>query len=177
MSGRFPFRGMDVRHRGAGPKDQCFTLMSEGMVNVTKIHLWLRRRPDLFQFVASPLTAELVDIVRRNRDLDPFRLQAMTPEEVDSRFAVAIDFPDGVQTIDGNHYIVRAHQLGREVFRVALVPPRLIPRFRVVWEVRERGRWRPITAAELLAAQEGVYSQPDGRIVDAAGAELARIPR
>lgn len=176
---RHPFAGKPVRRTGASARDETFTLDGTGMLNVSKIVRFHARRPEMFDHIEAPLTPEIARVVMELRDLDPVRLATMSPQEVDdpTTCALAVIVDGAFEPIDGNHYIARAHQLGRPTFRAVVMPARLIPQFLIHWEVREGKRWRPITTAEILAAMTGTYPQPDGRILDAAGNLLAQVPR
>jgi hypothetical protein len=171
----FPYKGQKLRRRGGTGTDEVFTLEHVGTINISKLTRFLLARRELFQLVETPLTQELADDLRRNRDLDPARLASLTEQDVNESFAIAILWDGEVHVVDGNHYVVKAADFGHQTIKMAILPQRLVPQFLVHFEVKRGKHWVAISADEILAQTAGNYSQPDGTIRDATNTVVARF--
>lgn len=175
---KHPFAGRQIRRRGASSGDETFTLAQTGMFNVSKIWRFYDRRAELFDHVEVNIDDNVRRIIRDCRDIDPHRVASMSTEDADHphNVALAVIVNGAWEPIDGNHLIAKRIAMQRPTFRAVVMPARLIPQFLIHWEVRENKRWRRISPEEILSALEGTYPQPDGRILDAAGSLLDRVP-
>lgn len=175
---RHPFAGRQIRRRGAQPSDETFTLAQTGMLNISKIWRFYDKRAEMFDHVEVPIDDNVRRIIAEFRDIDPHRVASMSIEDADEPYnvALAVIVNGAWEPIDGNHLIAKRIALNRPTFRAVVMPARLIPQFLIHWEVKDGRRWRPIAAEEILSAIAGTYPQPDGRILDAVGNLLDRIP-
>lgn len=165
----FPFRGKQVRQRGGNPGDETFTLASVGMINISRIIDRINTHPHLFDPVLVTAEQDLNKILRRTRDIDPRRIAEISKDDLDNACAIGVIINGACEVIDGNHYIVAATEAGYKTYRIILMPESMLKEFLITWEVKENGKWRTITAEEILAASSGTYGGKDGLIRDAAG--------
>lgn len=158
--------------------EQVFTVTGLGNFNIAAIHRALADDGDGFYFCRTPLDQAFIDYIWRRNDPDRAHLATMTRADVDAGFAIAVEMPGGtVQLIDGNHYILKAWELGEREMRLVIIPGSRVAEFMFDYEVQEQpdGPWRRLAAEDVIDRLQGTYAKPDGTLRDKEDRIIARL--
>jgi hypothetical protein len=183
MSGaRIPTKLHAIRMIGADEGDQFFMLKGVGTFNIAKIGRDFARDPHMFRGITVRLVPAFVERIRASNDVDEAYLATLTRADVETSVAIALegDGPNKLKVIDGTNYIVKAYEFGETECRVVMVPKALEHRYRIRFEgCVLPGLWFELPVDELAERMHGIYTRPDGSIVDTRSGEakVFRRPR